>query len=79
MVARIACTGDKMCVPAGTSYNRVTGRAQCFQPRDIIGTGGKSELRRARRSSAATGGNPKESATERETVPIFWDKGEKVR
>jgi len=34
-------------------------------------SGGKSELSRARRSLAATGSNPKESATERETVPTF--------
>jgi hypothetical protein len=57
---------------------RITGRSDEL----LIGThflrlqaehhsGGKSELKRARRSSAATGGNPKESATERETVPTF--------
>jgi hypothetical protein len=32
---------------------------------------GKSELYRARRSLMRSGGNPKESATERETVPAF--------
>jgi hypothetical protein len=33
--------------------------------------GGKSELFRARRSITRSGGNPKESATERETVPAY--------
>jgi len=43
--------------------------------------GGKSELRRARRSSATTGGDPKESATERETThpPMAGVKSEKLR
>ncbi len=39
-------------------------------PVQNCGWGGKSELYRARRSLTATGGNPKESATERETVPV---------
>jgi hypothetical protein len=43
--------------------------------------GGKSELYRARRSLATTGGDPKESATERETTcpPSAGVKGEKLR
>jgi len=44
-------------------------------------SGGKSELSRARRSLAATGSNPKESATERETVypPMAGVRSEKLK
>jgi len=43
--------------------------------------GGKSELFRARRSLIATGGNPKESATERETAhpPMAGERSEKLK
>ncbi len=40
--------------------------------------GGKSELHRARRSVTQSPGDGKESATERETAPVFRGKGEKV-
>ena len=42
------------------------------------GTGGKSELHRVRRSVTRSPGNGKESATERETTPLFRGTGEKV-
>ncbi len=42
------------------------------------GTGGKSELHKARRSVTRSPGNGKESATERETTPMIRGTGEKV-
>jgi len=47
--------------------------------------GGKSELHRAGWSLTATGGDPRESATENipppemMAMPILWGKGEKAR
>ncbi len=71
MVARPPMAGvisEKLKAESSITF---TLNRQLLTPELRLWLGGKSELYRARRSLAATGGNPKESATERETVPAM--------